>query len=132
MFSHTHTHLYERNHHHNQDIHHFQKFFCALYLSFPTSAPGNYWSVLCHCELLCLLEFYINVIIQCVLFAWFISLCIIILRFIHFVTCTNLFLSLVNRSCLYDCTSTCLSLHVFVFGYYTWIAMNMHVQVFNL
>lgn len=52
MSFHTHIYLCERNHHHNQDIHHFQKFFCALcYLSFPTATPDTYSSVLCHCNL---------------------------------------------------------------------------------
>lgn len=75
-----------------------KSFFCALcYLSFPTLAPGNYWSVLCHRKLFVstrVLYKYNHTV--CTL--WFISLCIIILRFIHFLTCANLFLSIVNRS----------------------------------
>lgn len=117
-----------------------ESFFVPFVISFPTSALHNHWSVFCHYKLVCI---FWNFMCKCnhiICTLWFLSLSIIILRSIHFVVCINiLFLFIVSRSCCMNIPQcTCRFMYwwtfglVSVFGYHKWIALNIHVQIFNL
>lgn len=107
-------------HHHDQDnehTHHSPNFFQTPLSLIPLTllhmlhwSPGHEWSAFCHYSWDCsFLEFYVNGMIQYVLFfVWLLACCIIILRPIHGFAS---FLLLLSSIPLYRYTKICLSIH---------------------